>query len=193
MQPDYLAALKEKLHTFLIAHPDGTGEYELLKHLQAEKVEGFPEQSLTEPLPLFRMHFLLHHALYQLRDQLWHRQTGHLEITPLCIRIMSYQAASAALAEPDPLRHYYLDWNNLLNTSADDVTQLLNQFWAKFHTGEQQQAALAVLELVPPVDFAVIKQQYRRLVMIHHPDRGGDTARLQAINQAMAVLTAHYG
>ncbi len=27
-----------------------------------------------------------------------------------------------------------------------------------------------------------LKREYRRLVMIHHPDRGGDTATMQAIN-----------
>lgn len=28
-----------------------------------------------------------------------------------------------------------------------------------------------------------LKREYRRLVMIHHPDRGGDTATMQAINK----------
>ena len=27
-----------------------------------------------------------------------------------------------------------------------------------------------------------LKKEYRRLVMIHHPDHGGDTATMQAIN-----------
>jgi hypothetical protein len=28
--------------------------------------------------------------------------------------------------------------------------------------------------------------------MVHHPDRGGDAARLQQINHAMAILTRCY-
>ena len=31
---------------------------------------------------------------------------------------------------------------------------------------------------------ADVKQEYRRLAMLHHPDRGGDTATMQAINAA---------
>lgn len=27
-----------------------------------------------------------------------------------------------------------------------------------------------------------LKKEYRRLTMLHHPDRGGDTATMQAIN-----------
>ncbi|NNG14653.1 MAG: DnaJ domain-containing protein, partial [Gammaproteobacteria bacterium] len=40
-----------------------------------------------------------------------------------------------------------------------------------------------------PVSDADIKQQYRRLAMQHHPDRGGDDATLQKINAAMNILT----
>ena len=32
------------------------------------------------------------------------------------------------------------------------------------------------------------KRAYRRLAMRHHPDRGGDPARLQAIHAAMPIL-----
>ena len=31
-----------------------------------------------------------------------------------------------------------------------------------------------------------LKREYRRLAMLHHPDRGGDTATMQAINAAYA-------
>lgn len=31
-----------------------------------------------------------------------------------------------------------------------------------------------------------LKKEYRRLVMLHHPDRGGDTATMQAINAEYA-------
>jgi len=37
-------------------------------------------------------------------------------------------------------------------------------------------------------DDDAILRQYRRLAMRHHPDRGGERARLQAINAAMAIL-----
>jgi hypothetical protein len=41
---------------------------------------------------------------------------------------------------------------------------------------------------------AEIKTEYRRLAMLHHPDRGGDTATMQAINAAYhAALKAADG
>ncbi len=61
--------------------------------------------------------------------------------------------------------------------------------------GERE--ALAVLELVPPVDFAAVKAQYRILVKRHHPDaNGGSSAageKFKIINQAFATLRAVYG
>ena len=33
-----------------------------------------------------------------------------------------------------------------------------------------------------PATLDELKSQYRKLAMLHHPDRGGDTATMQAIN-----------
>src|SRR6056297_3624330 len=33
-----------------------------------------------------------------------------------------------------------------------------------------------------------IKQAYRRLAMMHHPDRGGDASKLSIVNEAYEVL-----
>ena len=53
-------------------------------------------------------------------------------------------------------------------------------------------AALAVLDLRPPVTAQNVKRRYKELVKRHHPDaNGGDTAAeeiLKAINQAYAHL-----
>lgn len=57
-------------------------------------------------------------------------------------------------------------------------------------------AALAVLELKPPVDFGQIKLQYKILVKRHHPDANGGSkeaeARLKDINQAFTSLRKVY-
>jgi curved DNA-binding protein CbpA len=47
---------------------------------------------------------------------------------------------------------------------------------------------MATLELTEPFDAASVRTQYRRLAMRHHPDRGGDAERLQAINRAFRIL-----
>lgn len=185
-----------QLEAFIIAqlqaHPQGIGEFELLKALQAAGIEGFPDESLTNSLPLFRMHFLLFHLLYRLRDRLWQTEQGFLTIDPLNIQLLPYTPGKATLTQPDPLRDYYLNLSHLTTTTAEDVEKLLTAFWVKYYAGEQQQAALEILELHLPVNYEQIKQQYRKLVMQHHPDRGGDTERLQAINTAMDILTRYY-
>lgn len=57
-------------------------------------------------------------------------------------------------------------------------------------------AALRLLGLTPPVDYAAIRVRYIELVKINHPDaNGGDKdaeERLKAINQALMVLKAAY-
>lgn len=180
--------LEDKLQEILTGATEKQGEYELLKALQQAKFPGFPAQSLSQTLPLFRMHFLLYHALYRLRDGLWDRREGHLEISPLHICLLPYRKAPAWLTEADPLRDYYLDLSHLHKTTEAGLNGLLGEFWARFHAGGQRQAALEVLGLQEPVNYSEIKRQYRSLAMLHHPDRGGDKRLFQAINTAMGTL-----
>ena len=57
-------------------------------------------------------------------------------------------------------------------------------------------AALSVLGLTPPVDYAAIRARYIELVKMNHPDtNGGDKVseeRLKTINQALQILKAAY-
>ena len=61
----------------------------------------------------------------------------------------------------------------------------------------EQEHALAVLDLAPPVTVETIKTQYKKLAKCHHPDAtGGDKAaedRLKEINLAYSTLISHYG
>jgi len=111
-----------------------------------------------------------------------------LEINPLKICWSDYQAGENAVGAADPLREYYLDLSNLQRTSERDVDELLASFWVRFQREDQREDALAILGLSDPVDDTTIKQTYRQLAMQHHPDRGGETERLQAINAAVKVL-----
>ena len=96
--------LAEQLHELLRAAPAGISEFQLIQQLKARHSTHIPNLGLDDKLVLFRTHFLLFNALYQLRDQLWAARSAHLEIAPLCIRLLPYQAGEAALEEPDPLR-----------------------------------------------------------------------------------------
>jgi curved DNA-binding protein CbpA len=60
----------------------------------------------------------------------------------------------------------------------------------------EEEAALAELDLTPPVSFDAIKARYKELVKTLHPDvNGGDASnedRLKTVNQAYATLRAAY-
>lgn len=177
----------EVLSETLAQHPGGISEHALLRLLCNEYFP-FLGDSPWQPHALFCAHFLLFHALYQLRDRAWQAQRAHLEIASMKIRWLPYQDEASALSLPDSLRDYYLDLSNLESTSERDVDELLASFWVRFQSLDQRAGALQELGLADPVNDATIKRSYRQLAMQHHPDRGGDTERLQAINAAVSVL-----
>ena len=176
------------IHELLQQYPDGISEYELLQRLKEQGYFAFATTTPASPLVLFRMHFLLFHALYRLQLRGFEQGSEILRISPLNIRLCGYHAGETAITERDPLREYYLDLDNLADTSKTGVNELLDAFWRDFARHNGRAAALAELGLCDPVDEHTIKQAYRRLAMEHHPDRGGDRLRLQAINSAYATL-----
>jgi DnaJ-domain-containing protein 1 len=174
---------------------DGCSEYQLIQQLKKRHSTHIPNLGLADKLVLFRTHFLLFNALYQLRDRLWQEQSAHLGINPLCVQLLPYSAGQASLSEADPLREYYLDTRHLRDTSEGDVEKLLTSFWKRMQGGDEKRAALELFELdnsTEALNLATIKQRYRQLVSQHHPDRGGSTSRLQSINLAMEILARYY-
>lgn len=75
-----------------------------------------------------------------------------------------------------------------------DEPQTAKQESASCSLAERE--ALAVLELVPPVDYAVIKGRYRKLVKAHHPDMNGgkkeNEEKFKNISLAFATLRRIY-
>lgn len=182
------------LFDVLLDHPDGLSEYDLIKKLTKKQHVQFQDLSLSDNLTLFQTHFILFNGLYVLQQKLVKQQRYYLSISPIKIHLMPYVKASrSALTEHDPLRDYYIDFSNLGSTTGADVARLLADFWARLTSTEQREQALDILGLEGPVDYSAIKRQHRRLAMQHHPDRGGDKERLQAINEAMVCLAREYG
>ncbi|MDH5786528.1 MAG: DnaJ domain-containing protein [Chromatiales bacterium] len=190
----HLDAIEQACHELLRQHPDGLSEYSLLKRLRTEEYLLFPKLPLGDTLGLFQSHFLLFHSLYRLRDRLHAEGLGHLSISALIIELNEYYEGIASLIEADPLRDYYLDLSNLDETGESDVREMLSDFWRKLQLGEPERvsAALTVLELERAESFMEVKAQYRRLVMRHHPDRGGEAAKMHALNEALEVLRQHF-
>ena len=183
--PDiFYTAIEQELD----AHPAGMREHDLISALKARGFFEFLPPPPADPLHLFRAHFLLFNALYTLRDRLALSKQGLLEIGALNIRCLPWSAGDVSLTTPDPLRSYYLDWKNLDGTTEDDVCNLIASFWTQLGKFDNRGEALAELGLEDPVDDATIKLAWRRLAMEHHPDRGGDKVRLQAINAAVDCL-----
>lgn len=179
--------------------PGGVDEFSLIKLL----AQRFPDTlfalpgALRDPLLLFQTHFLLFHALYRLSDNLAD-EALELQVHALSIRLLPRVAdgqQSGRLREADPLRSYYLDWDQWLSTQGEDVERLLKGFRQgdPAVSRDQVDAALGTFELQEPVDARCIKQRYRELMSLHHPDRGGSTERVQDVNQALLILQRYYG
>ena len=188
-------ALIGEIRKILHEYPEGLSEYELINRL-GDSNTGNTAQSgsalFRDSLQLFQVHFLVFHALYRIRQDLWNDGLGMLEINPVKISISEFvDHAPGNLAQPDPLSEYYGDLDNLENITVDEIDQMLGKFWSGFVTVSDKQAALEILELSEPLEPQAIKAQYRRLVMLHHPDRGGSHEKIQQINQAMNVLSRY--
>lgn len=186
--------LFEDLIEVLRSFPDGINEHALLKALDEKGTINLEADTFSDNVKLFRTHFLLYNALYQLRDDLWQTGKGHLEITAVRLNLLPYQPGIAALQEHDNMRDYYLDMDMLEKTTQQDIETALNSFWKRLHQesifsgGGLKAKALKTLGLQEGVSTKEIKLSYRRLAMQHHPDRGGDAEKLQVINEAMEVL-----
>jgi len=168
-------------------------EYEIVRYLQGKGC--LPDNALATPLALFRTHFLVFNALYRLQQETIIHQQYQLEISSIQVQVKPFIRHSSHETQPsefDPLALFYLDLSHLYQTQETDVIKLLDQFWRYYFDDSQKQAALKTLKLCEPVDSKTIKQQYRRLAMQHHPDRGGDANTLIEIHQAVECLQMYY-
>ncbi len=188
IESETLGRLQAAILAELDAHPAGLSEFELLQALRQREGLGFAPERLDDSETLFRTHFLLFHLLYRISDALAEGGGGGLEIGVLRIARRPPGGGEGLPGVHDPLRDYYLDLSNL-DTRREEIDRMLDDFWRGFVRHDRRGEALQVLGLDADADEETIRRRYRRLAMEHHPDRGGDKDRLQAINAAMAVLS----
>jgi hypothetical protein len=181
-------AFIDSVETLLDEHPAGIKEHDLLRRLDETGAFNALNAEAGSSLLLFQKHFLLFHVLYSIRQQRVAEKRGALQISPLVIRVLDHVDADMQIGEVDRLSEYYLDLENLLCATEDNVNELLDAFWVRFLKNEKRGDALGVLGLSDPVTDGEIVKRYRKLASVHHPDRGGDKARIQAINEAYALL-----
>ncbi|WP_417514111.1 DNA-J related domain-containing protein [Marinobacter sp.] len=177
--------------------PGGIDELNLIKRLQRAPWNLIGDLEFHDPGKLYPVHFLLFHVLYRLRDTV--AEAGEsLTISPMRIGI-DYQNTVSGNGVPDAvdnLRTFYLDISQYELPEAS-IAQMMDRFWAGHQnsgpTGPEALAAANILgfEAVPD-SFSTTKRAFRRAVMQAHPDRGGETEAIQALNEAFAVLKAHF-
>lgn len=172
-------------------HPEGLSEHELLTRLA---LEDSALQSLlgdSAELQLFRKHFLVMNALYSLRPRLL-AEGFCVNISPLKIQLQSVSTASGEslpdAAGQQALSDYYLDWQHFEQSSCDSVEKLLRSFWQRYFVEDNQLAALAVLQLEASANWTEIRNRYRRLAALHHPDRGGEAEQFRRVQEAYELL-----
>ncbi len=171
------------------AHPSGVSEYALLVALQENEAMQFND--IDPNLVLFRKHFLLMNALYQIQE-IFIKEGRYLSISPLEIRLQPLQQTNfsslPAQSAEAKMRDYYLDWDNFNVTVESDIDKLLTGFWARFLAVDKRVQALQILELPADAELSAVKQRYRRLVREFHPDKGGDANRFREIREAYEIL-----
>ncbi len=180
--------------TLLKSNLSGISEFEILKTLR-EQFPEFNQLAEDENLQLFRQHFLIMNALYQLQASLWHDEKLALSIHTLQIKLLP----SVPVAQADnrkltndvdtKLAAYYLDWSEYKKTDESEVSRLIDSFYQRMYLGGDIQSALNTLEIskLNPSK-AEIKQQYRKLARKHHPDAGGNSQTFIEIRQAYEQL-----
>ncbi len=185
------------IESILRQHPEGISELALIKQLQTTPWTLLGTVNFQEPAQLYPVHFLIYHAVYRIRDAL----SEHGEIvstSPLCLKITIdlVVSGSGTPATQDELRKYYLDLSHY-ELSEAVIDSLMTNFWAGHsgqlpdHSALQSAAGQLGFESLPDA-FDIIKRRYRREVMATHPDRGGDTERIQQLNAAFQVLKSHF-
>jgi hypothetical protein len=130
-------------------------------------------------------------ALYQLQQSLL-EDRFYLAISPLNIQLQTIKCSGETLPSEmmdTKLRDYYLDWSQLEETTASDITELLNSFWQRYLAIDKKAEALIKLGLDEDVEWNNVQRNYRRLAALHHPDRGGDQKEFIAIREAYEVLS----
>ena len=189
--------LSDPLATILESAQAPVSEYQLIQLLNQQGCS--LSTSATDTVALFRSHFLVYNALYQLQDRYWQQQQRLLRISALAIELQSPQTSAnnnqRALSDysnDQALRAYYLDISQLEHATDASVQALLDSFWQRYVSNDEVTEALATLALSPEATYQDVKQQYRRLAMQHHPDRGGKADQFQAINQAFGVLQRYF-
>lgn len=195
--------INKELDKFIleILEQGSSSEYELINKLQRPPYDFFSPDIFQTELALFQTHFVVHNALYRLRD--FGLAHSLFDIDTLTTKIMlvpivknnGTSVCEQTRPEIIKLREYYLDWSNFHKTQAEDVSELLTNFWCRYskvRTGLNDQneidGALKTLEFDCLPTYKELKTQYKKLSMRYHPDKGGCHQKFHELYDSYQVL-----
>lgn len=166
-------------------------EYDLVALVDSLALFDWSEDS---SLRLFQKHFVVQHCLYSLR--LEHFTDHTIYISPLQVRLLAIDEAGGDQSVSDEVNHnlqdYYLDLENLVSVTREEVSDLLANFWKKYHAHQNQDQHLKQLGLAPGATWNQVQERYRELAGKFHPDRGGDAEAFVQIRRAFEELKKRY-
>ena len=185
----------DSIYAIILSSPAGISEYDLLGRLQEdESITVFSDDFFSpadDSVALFRKHFLIMNALYQLQAKLI-SEGQYLLVSPLNIKLGPINDADETNMSTEnasqKLREYYLDLSHFDQTDKAEVDGMLEGFWQRYIANDKRYDALQILGLTSEADLDEVKQTYRRLVSEHHPDKGGDSTQFTVIRQAYETL-----
>lgn len=187
--------LVEPIFEMLRASHIAVTEHAIIKKLTARNEAFANIERDNSTLALFKKHFLVMNALYQLQDKIV-SEGYRLTISPLEIQLLEVNSNKTNKSElkkhETPLRDYYLDWDNFTNTSSKEVEKLLKGFWQGYVANDKRYWALQTLGLSPDADKDEVKLSYRRLAALYHPDKGGEPAKFTVVREAYEILMRCY-
>lgn len=112
-------------------HPEGVSEYDLMRTL--ERRHAFDDMRAEGLLALYRKHFIIMNALYDLQEILWQEEGRVLNISPLHIELHKARNEVDRISADPGLSEYYLDWHNFETTTAEDVEMLMQSVTGPRH------------------------------------------------------------
>jgi hypothetical protein len=202
--------LQELLY-FLSDRPSPILETELLKYF-------FPEVSLDfNQFDFFKAHFLLHHHLYLLKDELAMKQENLLFIQLSSIYLFKYPQGGLCRyffndsknfclnstydnsycpthnnhnseLKPDGLRSYYLNIKNLEDMEENDWQRMNRSMNFLTHNTQEISQSLEILGVSMDVTLERLKKRYRYLSHKYHPDKQGNSNDFYRIKQSYLCL-----
>ncbi len=193
IEPDVENPLLWPIMEVLRKHPSDWKVHVLAAHLgELGYIYPLDDNSARD---LFKRNFLIMNALYQLQEILYPEQWLQVEAMDIALLPGRY-AMGQAIDVNDPLRDYYLQWNNY-DAQEGEVKRLLNEFWSRYRQfiGGQDVGnidrikALQLFQLGEDASDKDIRRRWRQLALRWHPDRAnGDSRRFRILCEAWNIL-----